>query len=948
MALSVIHCNVNGIRSSTEEKRALLTKFKIISIQDTRLKQGQNFLETTFNEYYIYEIKHVNTVGIALLIHNSVNHTLIEKTSHNNHNLITVKIHKSQLCPQDLYVSSFHAAPRNSTFGSFPFQVKLLDKSLKYKCALTVGDFNARHSSLGCKGTNKHGRAFNNYLSHKTHVILNDARIPTFHHCAHNFSDTIDYAVSTLKALKFIESCVLNTDIGSDHMPLVIKFTSNKIASDRNNNIKNTYNIERTNWDSFTASLEEAIISDPALWPIPKITSSDEMTSVTGKIIAKIQNAVEISTPKFRTPNSDRPRLPESVLLLIRSRRLLRSQVKITPNNEIRKQINEINKLIKKQIKEIKTNIEKKKQKILQAGPRNSRFWPTIKSIFKPIAENNFPINNQGAKITTPADKTAAFQDHFKNIFCNSDDLEFNNNFKNHVDSTLPDLTPLFNTAPNITEEINKDLLTKPTSVIEITSVIKSFQNRKAPGPDRIVYEHLKHAPNKLILLLREIYNSILLSGFIPPQFKSATITIIPKSNKDLTDINSYRPITLAPTLSKVFEKIINNRLLELALKNKIIKQHQTAFLPNKDSTENILHVSQTIINNFNLNRYTLLLSLDIMKAFDKVWHSGIIFTLLRHTSRHFCRIIKSFLENRKINVKFNNNIASSTFTPTCGLPQGSPLSPLLFNILISTAPYIRSSNINTYNYADDIFYTSSASDPKQAWEQLKPNVDFFIQWCKDYRLKIQINKTNITFFTRRRATPNNEYPIITINNTEIARQTHTKILGVTLDIHMTLSQHVSNIIEGSNYIINNIRKIMTRNKFIPHYIGVLLYKSLLRSKYTYAAPILMIAKPRTWRPLESFEHKALRAAYRTGIRAKLTDLYEKARITPLPEYYKDLSKRVFTKHLTAKNKKILLTLTITRPLNTRTFTATPLHIVMNEFDDADKRLIHQQINNII
>jgi len=948
MALSVIHCNVNGVRSSTEEKRALLNKFKIISIQDTRLRQGQNVLETLFNNYYIYETKHDNTVGIALLIHNSVNHTLIEKISRNNHNLITVKIHKSKLCPQDLYISSFHAPPRNSRFGNFPFQIKLLDKSLKYKCAITVGDFNARHSSLGCKGTNKHGRIFYKYLTHKTHIILNDARIPTFHHCAHNFSDTIDFAVSTVKAAKYIESCVIDNDIGSDHLPLAIKLKANSIAPVNATNNNNTYNIEKTNWDSFTDSLEESVINDPDLWPIPAITSPDEIISVTKNIINKIQDAVEISTPKYRTPNSDRPRLPESVLLLIRSRRLLRSQVRINPNNEIRKQINELNKSIKKQIKEVKTKIEEKKQQILRAGPRNSRFWPTVKSIFKPIAENNIAINNQGAKLTTPADKTAAFQEHFKNIFCNSEDVEFNSNFKSQVDSSLPDLTPIFNAATNITEEINNDQLTKPTSVIEITSIINSFQNRKAPGPDKIVYEHLKHAPNKLILILRAIYNAILLSGFIPPQFKSAIITIIPKANKDLTDINSYRPITLAPTLSKIFEKIINNRLLEFVTRNKIIKQHQTAFLPNKDSTENVLHVTQTIINNFNLNKYTLLLSLDIMKAFDKVWHNGVISTLLRHTSRHFCRIVKSFLEDRKIKVKFNNNTASSYFTQTCGLPQGSPLSPLLFNILISTAPYINSSNIKTYNYADDIFYASSASDPKLAWDQLKPNVDFFIQWCKDYRLKIQINKTNITFFTRRRGTPNNQYPIITINNTEIERQKHTKILGVTLDTHMNLNQHISNIDEGSKYIINNIRKIMTINRFIPPYIGVLLYKSLLRSKFTYAAPILMMIKPSTWRPLLSSEHQALRAAYRTGIRTKLASLYEKAKITPLPNHYKDLSKRVLSKLIASKNKRILLTLTITRPLNTRTFTVTPLHIVLNEFNDADKRLIHNQINDII
>ena len=362
--------------------------------------------------------------------------------------------------------------------------------------------------------------------------------------------------------------------------------------------------------------------------------------------------------------------------------------------------------------------------------------------------------------------------------------------------------------------------------------------------------------------------------------------------------------------LSKTFEKIITNRLLQYTLQNGIIKEYQTAFRPHKDTTENILHILQTITNNFNLNRHAVTISLDIKQAFDRVWHHKILHILNFQTSTHLAKLINSFLTNRQISIKADNTLSNISITPIHGLPQGSPLSPILFNILLSTAPTAHVPNIHHYNYADDTFFLSTADTPKQAWRNIKPHIQNFTTWCHQNRLAIETNKTNITFFTRRRAPPPNFYPTCTINNTIIPRQTQTKILGVTFDIHLTMKQHIDNINSGTHYTINKIRKLFSHNKIIPPYIGIILYNTLIRTKFTYAAPTLLIIKDTTWKQLEYTEHRALRAAQHKGIRTRISTLYSRSHIQPLREHYRKVSKNTLLRYIRNNNIRLLKTIT--------------------------------------
>ena len=411
--------------------------------------------------------------------------------------------------------------------------------------------------------------------------------------------------------------------------------------------------------------------------------------------------------------------------------------------------------------------------------------------------------------------------------------------------------------------------------------------------------------------------------------------------------ITLYRPITLALTLSKVLEHILNRRLLTFTLQNNLLQEYQTAFLPGKSTCDNILHATQIIIDNFIIGNYILAISLDIQQAFDRTWHSAILHTLQPHVPAKFLQIIHSFLTDRQITLKFDNTIHNTSICQTQGVPQGSPISPLLFNILMATAPAINNKHIQTHNYADDTFYISSANTPQLTWTQLQPHINNFINWCNKYRLKIQAHKTTNTFFTRRKTTPSSAYPQITIQNTHIERQKNITILGATLDIHMTLKQHIKRITNNSLHTINKIRKIFTTHRQIPPYIGILLYKTLLRTKFTYAAPLLTLIKPTTWRTLQHIEHRALRAAQRKGIRTRITRLYGLSKIQPIQDHYNKISKDTLLRIINTKNKRLLKTILSTQHKKQLVYTSPPLDQALHLFDSNTQQNLRTHIKKL-
>ncbi len=489
--IKITHFNTNGT-SNVQDNQTFLCKSHIISLQDTKLKPSNLKLHLLFPQHTVYNSIPEQGTAIALLVHRTIRHDIVGMDTQHGHNIITIKTTDNTFFPQNTHITSFFAPPNSSKHSHHPFQTDKLKTALNHKHALVTGDLNAHHKHLGCRTNNTHGKHLLTFMQNNNYIIVNDTAQPTFTHVAYNFSDTLDYFIATPALIKYIHTLIHEPDLGSDHIPISILTKATTPARLPTPQNPPPINFRKTDWAKYTQTLKEHMETDTSIWPPQQIATHSELDRQTNLLIKHIQSAMKDSTPVSRPPNPDNPRIPHTTLILINTRRHLKAKQLHHPQEHIRKTINHLNKQIKKNIKAIKKEIEQDKADIIKQGPRHGKFWYTAKQIMKQPTPTQFPIKHNNRILSTPQDKLTAFHEHFQNIFTYTNDPTFNSTFEAHVNTSLPDLSPI-----NITQAQHNDShpLTKPFTITELYNTLTKTSKNKAPGPDQIRYEHFLKAP---------------------------------------------------------------------------------------------------------------------------------------------------------------------------------------------------------------------------------------------------------------------------------------------------------------------------------------------------------------------------------------------------------------------------------------------------------------------
>ncbi len=764
----------------------------VLCMQETELDCNLDHDLMSFNKYrYETEDNSIKS-RVGCYINSSIDYTRRRDLEESDLHLVIldIKSHKN-LRLINIY-RPFNPRNGSSPREFFNMQLNIIRRSCTSN-TIILGDFNLDWNMKG-----KRDYAFGNYYADMDEAIsgLNLIQMVDFP----TWSRTINNVVK-LSTLDHIYSNKI-TDISSieqidplcgDHC--VVTCTVNYMKQPA------TFTYRR-NWKFYNKSL-----LCQKLREVDWNCSADSVQSCWNDFENKLLKVIDDLVPitEFSDKTVIKKTLPDAIKTKLNRRKRLIKRNRVLRCPIVKCQINEMNRDIKKYYHNLHSS---KVRKLIKPGDTLS-LWKAVKTA-KDINPNSLPKSM-----------------FLNGVVINQEDLT--DRFASFFDNKIRGIVEQVSIDDNVYNGTRK-IFTSEKMFMDPTSVklcLQSLKNKNTEGVDRIPQKILLDGADHLEAPLSKLFNLIYNEKMIPDQWRIAKTIPVFKNKGDKKDVENYRPIANLCAASKVFEKLILKRILDIEKDSNtdITGVNQHGFKKARSTSTLTTKIQSLIAGALDEDNYVLLASLDLSAAFDIVNINLLLKRLnIIGLPRDVIDLVGVWLRERSFYVSIDGS-NSLIFDLLLGTVQGSILGPILYAVFVSPLFDIEEFDA----FADDTYIPRWNSNLPMLMDDMKKSLEAITKWLKKSGLKVNQEKTELCLFYKNDLAPVS----ISVSGIDITSKSTINVLGVLFDSRMLWSHHVDRIILKANKALNAIkilRKFFNTSELImlvtSNYFSILYYNS--------------------------------------------------------------------------------------------------------------------------
>ena len=853
--LRIIQWNIQGLRAKNEELRSILWENKILiaCLQETLL--GDSHWQPP-RHYKLERSPHFggdNNRGVAIMLHSSLQHSRLHLNS-------TLEVVAATIRAQKAYtVCSIYLSPNTRiNKGEIRDIIRQLPRPF-----ILLGDFNGKHPLWDLQNPSDHrGRDIEALIMEESLAILNHDGKATHYHIQTNKESVIDLSLCSLDIATDFHQDVDKDLHGSDHYPVYL--TAKEFLPQQNNP---RWLQNQANWTLFTelADQVELIISDN---PLHNMNS----------ILKIVKEAATASIPRSDgyLQVGPVPWWNDACNNIRKARNKAQKQMSKYPTIPNRVEYKKLRGKSQRIQKNARATSWIAYVSTVNSYTEHGKVWRKVDKIKGKHCPKPPPaIKVNGILLTDPDEVANSFAGHFANVSIKTKELyprEYARSQERrkrlHFNRTGGHPDNYYLNAPFTIEDLEAQLLHCKDS---------------APGPDDITVPMLKHlsanAKNKLL----EAFNQMWEAGKLPSEWKKEIKLPLLKPGKDPNLPQSYRPISLSSCVCKLFERMVNQRLMWFLEKHTILCPQQSGFRKNKSTMDALIQLTSCIERGFQDKRHTTAVFFDLEKAYDTVWRSEILNSLHDMGLRgNLPKYIENFLNNREFCVR-NGAVHSEYMRLEEGLPQGSVLSVTCFAIAINDIVKQLGTEVHCALYVDDLVIYTTAKNAAHSNRLIQRSINKLTDWTSQKGMRFSEDKTVAIKFEKRRS----EEPELTLYNKRIQVQEKSLYLGLVIDKRLNWKPHVEHLRAKCISAVNLIKHISHLSWGADRRTLLHLYTALIQSKLDYGAHIYGMAKPQVLQRLNPIQNECLRACTGAFKSSPIASLCTEAGMLPL-EYIRD------------------------------------------------------------